>query len=478
MLAVDHSETVEHNQGSIRIDSRETSASSNQSKERVSLKTGAMEGDYEMTTIPQDISPPWSHVTRFRLRHADYDYDRLLLNRAYSSSAEEDTNDSIPSLGHSYTSTDVSSIETFSADNDDADENTHQPHKEVLVDESPLLGLVPIDVEIPQHHDLLFELEDVENQAEDTLLVAESDNTTATGCQPEGALPAVGSGNIDANGQASEPHHTACDEYECVTQPHGCSDAHIGFAGEIPRWAKGSVISYVVCKETFPSSLSPLIEDGMKAAIDLWQFNDVSFKQVDRNDLATFAVTYDTRDYRGYRRKVYASAFFPNEKCRELIIYPRSCKEPDFLANILAHEIGHILGLRHEFADTDLEELKIPSVALGDQSPESIMNRHSTREYKVTDRDWKDLRDLYALESEYNGWSVVDIDPDKSKIHFPFSGSSSASSANSIATEIAHLPTSPVLYRIYIFIFMLFMLFILLLVLIFILFFYFREAAR
>ncbi|KAL7906240.1 hypothetical protein GGI35DRAFT_120779 [Trichoderma velutinum] len=196
-------------------------------------------------------------------------------------------------------------------------------------------------------------------------------------------------------------------KYKCVTQSHGCAEVRIGWDGEIPRWRRGSELRYVVCVESFPISISSLVEDSMRAAIGMWNGIGVSFKQVARNDPATFAVVYENRN-----RKAYACSFFPNDLSRELIVYPSSLQQPDYLANILAHEIGHILGLRHEFAHE--REKEYPSALFGSENAESIMNYYKHPEQlQVKKQDLEELERLYSYDKpEIGKIPILDVDPE------------------------------------------------------------------
>ncbi|KAL6836973.1 hypothetical protein V8C40DRAFT_1540 [Trichoderma camerunense] len=199
----------------------------------------------------------------------------------------------------------------------------------------------------------------------------------------------------------------AAAKYKCATQTHGCAEIRIGWDDEIPRWRRGSELSYVVCVESFPAPLSSVVEDSMKAAIDMWGGIGVSFNQVARNDPATFAVIYENRN-----RNAYACSFFPNELSRELIIYPPSLREPDFLANILAHEVGHILGLRHEFAHK--REKGRPSALFGSENADSIMNYFDHPErLQVREQDLEELERFYAYDKvEYGKLPILDVNPE------------------------------------------------------------------
>ncbi|KAL6701275.1 hypothetical protein J3F84DRAFT_354301 [Trichoderma pleuroticola] len=241
----------------------------------------------------------------------------------------------------------------------------------------------------------------------------------------------------------------AAAKYKCATQSHGCAEIRIGWDGEIPRWRRGSELSYVVCVESFPAPLSSVVEDSMKAAVGMFDGIGVSFRQVARNDPATFAVIYESRN-----RNAYAFSFFPNESSRELIIYPPSLQKASYLSNILAHEVGHILGLRHEFAYE--KENEYPSALFGSENADSIMNYFDhPKRFQVRKQDLEELERFYAYDKvKYGKLSILDVNPEVwyfgKKMTSPSSSWSSnnppVSSIASTAVDERYGSTCPYLY--------------------------------
>ena len=117
-----------------------------------------------------------------------------------------------------------------------------------------------------------------------------------------------------------------------------------------------------------------------------------------------------------------ASSFFPGLPRRlmsyqtgspiapRIHLYPMCFKRPyrQAMYNVLCHELGHVLGLRHEF------EENIPSLRIGAVNEHSIMaypNRNSQWcEHYINDEDRNGLKELYSLK-EVKGYHIRDVDP-------------------------------------------------------------------
>ena len=135
----------------------------------------------------------------------------------------------------------------------------------------------------------------------------------------------------------------------------------IGFGTIIPRWdanrPTGQKLQYFVQTEGFPSpDKAQKAASTFQAAADSWnELNlGVTITKTDDQDSANFYLVYQANPTVGPGSRTLARAFFPHEVDQDVVVFQKGF-EPAGLAvlkNIFQHEIGHILGLRHEFAIT------------------------------------------------------------------------------------------------------------------------------
>jgi hypothetical protein len=90
---------------------------------------------------------------------------------------------------------------------------------------------------------------------------------------------------------------------------------------------------------------------------------------------------------------VLASAFFPDAGRHHIYLYPKIFEQsPEEQVETLVHEIGHVFGLRHFFAN--VSEKAFPSRIFGVHKAFSIMN-YGNRSVLTLDK--ADLKRLYQL---------------------------------------------------------------------------------
>lgn len=214
--------------------------------------------------------------------------------------------------------------------------------------------------------------------------------------------------------------HIYKDRIICVTdsrgysQPDGKSIAEIrvdSSHGFIPLWDKGVILNWRFNKSfgsqfRYPEAAKTNIRKLFGEAIEAWG-DACPIKFHEDNDAWDFEIAmHQTNcDDRGC---VLASSFFPDQGQHTFYIYPTMLEQlPEEQKETIEHEIGHIFGLRHFFAN--IRETGAKSELFGIDNPFSIMNYGNKS--KLTPSDIKDLKRLYQLVwsgelTEINGTKI------------------------------------------------------------------------
>ena len=142
----------------------------------------------------------------------------------------------------------------------------------------------------------------------------------------------------------------------------------------IPRWRKNSVVKWAVKSKGWPTPKHGIIAaNRLKEAAAEWNnYNiGVTFEWVDDIEEACFVLQYS-----GVLDRVYASAFFPNDALLNAVnVYSLAFENTQvgILKNVFLHELGHVLGLRHEFALDIGPRFEGGAVPFLDSNPNSVM---------------------------------------------------------------------------------------------------------
>lgn len=219
-------------------------------------------------------------------------------------------------------------------------------------------------------------------------------------------------------------------------------DASYGF---IPLWARGVTLRWRFQESSMiyfkdPSAAKQYLRSLLGRALLLWgDAAPVRFSE--RDDAWDFEVVMQPKDDGQGNSYVLASAFFPDGGQHELSVYPAFFKQSDEeQVETLIHELGHVFGLRHFFAD--IREREWRSEIFGTHNPFSIMNYGN--ESKLTAADKSDLARLYEL-----AWSnrLTHINGTPIRLFQPFSSIGSSGLLSSLVPADLAERKCPCCYR-------------------------------
>jgi hypothetical protein len=198
--------------------------------------------------------------------------------------------------------------------------------------------------------------------------------------------------------------------YPCTTEDNGTSSLAFNTTrnGSIPvihRFEPGSTLFYFIDQRYLSPRSFCLLRVAMHTAASSWNLckMGVTFQEVLYANEAVFRVVYDPYLSSEY----YATAFFPSAYDKTLAVGPLSFQREnvDFLSNVLCHELGHVLGVRHTKWETTERgpAFYFPTRALDEASVMNSALAHTLALLVISKKDAEEVRQLYSLAEGLHG---------------------------------------------------------------------------
>jgi hypothetical protein len=187
--------------------------------------------------------------------------------------------------------------------------------------------------------------------------------------------------------------------------------------GFIRLWARNTTLRWRFQEQSLnvfedPALAKVWIKNLMSDALRLWG-DAVPVRFSEQHDLWDFEVAMVPPDCDA-NGCVLASAFFPDGGRHQINLYPTMFSQSRTeQVETMAHEFGHVFGLRHFFAN--VSEEAFPFTIFGTHDRFTIMNYGV--ESRMTDADRSDLRALY--QSAWDG-TLTEINGTEIRLVRPF----------------------------------------------------------
>ncbi|OJJ35397.1 hypothetical protein ASPWEDRAFT_74897, partial [Aspergillus wentii DTO 134E9] len=216
---------------------------------------------------------------------------------------------------------------------------------------------------------------------------------SAVGPSSLATLPA---GHTNPRVSAMITHHSsnnvsiAASEYHCITESKPAANLpranipslQVGLNKIVNRWKVPNTVNFAAYAKGYPTDdarvyAAQMLNDACKDwnALQL----GVSFKWVTKIEDAAFVLAYG-----GDQGSTLARSFFPNDDDLSTVYVYKRAFEPgyvNYMKNVFLHELGHVLGLRHEFAP----EQEGDTVQLGVRNEDSVMSYSFPPEMQKSD---------------------------------------------------------------------------------------------
>lgn len=196
------------------------------------------------------------------------------------------------------------------------------------------------------------------------------------------------------------PTYTCKTDFPETNTSNGLAFNVVRAGNIVGRWAKNSTISYFVSTARLVQTQIEAVKVAMSVAANNWALPGLSitFIEAPTEDDALLLVVYD----RFLDANTFARAFFPGDSRRVIDIGPRLLSSAQHMSNILTHELGHVLGLRHELWDFNIpmENNSLVHWPTITRDLNSIMNNHNACNLPLlvlSERDRQIICEFYNL---------------------------------------------------------------------------------
>ncbi len=194
--------------------------------------------------------------------------------------------------------------------------------------------------------------------------------------------------------------------YNCATQRNETLDElYLGLlVGQIHLWENGSTINWIARSDGYPQD-GQAIEAAARLCQAAEQWNEVMDGRVRFQYVTNFDDACFKLEYGGFKGPVLAEAFMPFQYGMVLntVYVYELLFDPQYRVHMLGtmlHELGHVLGLRHEHAHhvvhgwgpEDIKDI-FESILYGSNNSQSVMAYYMGQ--TIQDSDKEDIRNAY-----------------------------------------------------------------------------------